>query len=82
MADFEGDTIIYKAISSAVNTGTGASNILQLVAKGSDYYFYVNGTFLTHIANTLYSSSSGAIGLACYGTGCSADVSGIQVYNN
>ncbi|HYT28581.1 MAG TPA: serine/threonine-protein kinase [Ktedonobacteraceae bacterium] len=54
-----------------------ASNTLQLIARGSDLFFYANGAFLTHLTDSSY--TSGQIGFLARSDGTpSTDV----VYTN
>ncbi len=41
--------------SSAMRKGS-ASNTLQLIMRGSDFYLYANGAYLTHVNDSSYSS--------------------------
>ena len=53
---FGGPTILKDwTASSALHAGR-ASNTLQLIARGSDLFFYANGAFLTHLTDTDYTS--------------------------
>ena len=62
--------------SSALRPGS-ASNTLQLIARGSDLFFYANGAFLTHLTDSSY--TSGQIGFLARSDGTtSTDV----VYTN
>ena len=46
--------------SSAINGGLDSLNVLQVIAHGNDFRFYVNGVYLTHVQDALY--GVGAIG--------------------
>lgn len=45
----------YKA-SSAIKTGLNATNAIEVRARGSDFYLYVNGTNVGHVTDNAYTS--------------------------
>lgn len=50
--------------ASAIHTGRGVKNTLQVITQGDRLSFYVNGTFLTTIHDGTY--TKGSISFACY----------------
>ena len=64
--------------SSAIKTGSTIKNTLQVIANGSTLNFYINGTFLTSVTDSGY--TSGDIGFLATTTnnGANADI----VYSN
>lgn len=51
--------------SASIHSGN-SQNILQVIANGNDFKFYINGAFLTDITDTHYHYSNGGIGFVCY----------------
>lgn len=67
--------------SSALRQGNAATNTLQVIARGSDLFFYANGVFLVQLKNTQY--TSGVVGFLATSDGTTqADVlySNLSVY--
>ncbi len=66
--------------SSALKTGNGATNTLQVVARGSTLLFYANGVLLTQLNDASY--TSGMIAFLATTTDSNADVvySNLRVY--
>ena len=58
----ENEILVDVTASEAINQGLGAVNRLRVVCDGSEFSFYVNGTLLTELSDTSF--SSGSIGLA------------------
>lgn len=44
------------AASPAIKHGNGAANLLQMIARGSNFFFYVNGVYLGQVSNADYTS--------------------------
>jgi len=57
-----GNLITQPTSNSAIQTGTGATNTLKVVAQGTSFTFFVNGTQVGQQTNSLY--ASGKCGLA------------------
>src|SRR6266567_6951842 len=43
------------AASPAFKTGLNQANLITIVARGSNFYVYMNGQFVTHVSDTSYS---------------------------
>lgn len=55
-------TYLTTGTTSAANTSTGATNTLTLIEKGKQYYFYVNGQYVTHVQDaTLTDGEAGVL---------------------
>jgi eukaryotic-like serine/threonine-protein kinase len=67
--------------SSALKTGNGATNTLQVVARGSTLLFYANGVLLTQLNDASY--TSGMIAFLATTTDSNADIvySNLKVYS-
>lgn len=63
--------------SSAINGGLNGLNTLQVIARRSDFLFYVNGVYLTHVQDTAY--GVGSIGFIA---GTDATRPGDAVFSN
>ena len=61
---------------SASKIGLNKPNLITLIARGSDFYLYVNKQYLTHVVDSTY--SSGQVGLAAGDLTSPTDVA----YNN
>lgn len=61
---------------SAFKTGLNKPNLITIIARGSDFYLYVNKQFITHAADSTY--SSGQVGLSAGDLTSPTDVA----YNN
>ena len=60
----------------AFKTGLNKPNLITIIARGSDFYLYVNKQFITHAADSTY--SSGQVGLSAGDLTSPTDVA----YNN
>jgi hypothetical protein len=58
----EWDGLVDWVESDAINQGIGATNHIMVVCSGDQFSFYVNGTYLTGVSDSTF--SSGNIGLA------------------
>lgn len=71
-------------ITPALHTGYGTKNLLQIVARGNTFLFYVNGHFLTQVQNGYY-NQLGTLGFLATSVagGSDAEVvySGLKVYS-
>jgi serine/threonine protein kinase len=63
--------------ASAIHGGLNSLNTLQVIARGSDFLFYVNGVYLTHVQDTVY--GVGSIGFI---SGTDATRPGDAVFSN
>lgn len=63
--------------SSAIHGGLNSLNILQVIARGSDFLFYVNDVYLTQVQDTAY--GVGSIGFI---SGTDATRPGDAVFSN
>ncbi len=59
--------------SSAIKTGTGQTNLLTVVAKGSVMYLYINKQYVASASDSTY--SSGMLGVFASDTTANTDVS-------
>ena len=64
--------------SSAIKTGSTVKNTLQLIANGSTMNFYINGTFLTTVNDSVYTSGNIGFLATTNANGANADI----VYSN
>jgi len=60
----------------AFKTGLNKPNLITIIARGSDFYLYVNKQFITHAEDSTY--SSGQVGLSAGDLTSPTDV----VYND
>jgi serine/threonine protein kinase len=65
--------------SPALHTGYHVTNLLQLIARGSTFMFYVNGKYLTEVQNDYY-SQPGEVGFLATSTSGGSDAE--VVYSN
>lgn len=67
------NTSIAEDTSTAINTGTGKTNTLAVVAKGGTLYLYINKQYIGSASDTTY--SSGLLGVFASATTATTDVS-------
>ena len=60
--DLTSSTVLASGASQAIKLGMNQANLVSVVAKGGDMWFYVNKTFVAHTTNT--SLGSGLVGVA------------------
>ena len=71
------------AFSSALKQGYDVTNTLQVIMQNNEYLFYINGTYLTVLSDSTY-TSAGDIGFVATTSGANADVlyTDLSVYNH
>lgn len=71
------------AFSAALKQGYHVTNTLQVIMQDNEYLFYSNGTFLTALSDSTY-TSAGGIGFVATTNGTNADViyTDLSVYNH
>jgi serine/threonine protein kinase len=66
-------------LSPALHTGYHVTNLLQLIARGNTFMFYINGKYLTEVQNDYY-SQPGEVGFLATSTAGGSDAE--VVYSN
>jgi hypothetical protein len=76
------DPLQQEVFSPAIHTGYNTTNTLEVIARGNSLSFFINGVFLVHLTNNLY--SQGVISLAGFSGSTSslaAIFSSLEVWN-